>query len=130
MSACLLPISMVVHSPARVYIVSQLRKIYTHSKATLVCSLVEFTYLIRCSLLYLVISSVAPSAGSTAGGTTLTITGNYFDTSAKYPLKVNVGGEPCTILHSTLTTIHCQTPVQPASIASQYQGQFDNLFHN
>ena len=70
----------------------------------------------------LVVSSVTPSSGSTAGGTTLTINGNFFSTSTAYPLIVNVGGEPCTILDSTTTTIHCQTAAAPSSSASEYQG--------
>jgi hypothetical protein len=75
-------------------------------------------------IFYLVISSVTPNSGSTIGGTLLNINGNYFDTSATYPLVVNVGGQPCTILSSTTTNIQCQTPVVPSSIASQYQGLF------
>jgi len=71
---------------------------------------------------YAVVSSVSPSSGSTAGGTTVTINGNYFDDSTQYPLVVKVGNEPCTILSSTTTTIQCQTPVQPSSSQSQYQG--------
>ncbi|CAF3637436.1 unnamed protein product [Rotaria sp. Silwood1] len=71
---------------------------------------------------YAVISSVTPNSGSTQGGTTLTISGNYFSSSANYPLVVKVGGQPCTILSSTTTTIQCQTPVVPSSSSSQYQG--------
>ena len=71
---------------------------------------------------YAVVSSVSPSSGSTAGGTTVTINGNYFDDSTQYPLVVKVGNEPCTILSSTTTTIQCQTPVQPSSSQNQYQG--------
>ena len=70
----------------------------------------------------LVISSVTPNSGSTAGGTTLTIAGNFFDTSTQYPLVVNVAGQPCTILSSTTTNIQCQTSAQPSGSQSQYQG--------
>jgi hypothetical protein len=73
-------------------------------------------------IIHLVISSVSPSTGSTAGGTILTITGNYFNNIAAYPLVVNVGGQVCTVLSSTLTSIQCQTPVSPSSSSSQYQG--------
>ncbi|CAF4332870.1 unnamed protein product, partial [Adineta steineri] len=45
---------------------------------------------------YAVISSVSPGTGSTAGGTTVTINGNYFSDSTQYPIEVNVGGQPCT----------------------------------
>jgi hypothetical protein len=75
-------------------------------------------------IFYLVISSVTPNSGSTAGGTTLNINGNFFDTSTTYPLVVNVGGQPCTILSSSTTNIQCQTPVAPSTTASQYQGLF------
>jgi len=73
-------------------------------------------------LFYLVISSVTPNTGSTAGGTTLTITGNFFDNSATYPLVVNIAGQPCTVLNVSTTTIQCQTPVAPSGSQSQYQG--------
>ena len=70
-------------------------------------------------------STVTPNAGSTAGGTIMTITGNYFSTSTTYPLVVNVGGQPCIVLNTATTTIQCRTSPTPSSIASQYQGQFD-----
>ncbi|CAF1377186.1 unnamed protein product, partial [Adineta steineri] len=59
---------------------------------------------------YAVISSVSPTSGSTQGGTILTITGNFFSTNVAYPLIVNVGGQPCTILFTNLTIIQCQIP--------------------
>ncbi|CAF3592631.1 unnamed protein product [Rotaria sordida] len=71
---------------------------------------------------YAVISNVMPNSGSTQGGTILTISGNYFSNSATYPLVVKIGGEPCTVLSSTTTTIQCQTPVAPQGSQSQYQG--------
>lgn len=70
----------------------------------------------------LVVTNATPNAGSTAGGTTITITGNFFSDSTRYPLVVKVGGEPCTILSSSLTTIQCQTSAVPSSIRSQYHG--------
>jgi len=71
---------------------------------------------------YAVVTNATPNAGSTAGGTTITITGNFFSDSTRYPLVVKVGGEPCTILSSSLTTIQCQTSAVPSSIRSQYHG--------
>lgn len=100
-------------------------KIYIHFKAMLVCFVFIFLYQIKSNIFYLVISSVTPNSGSTAGGTTLTINGNYFDNSATYPLVVNVGGQPCTILNSTTTMIQCQTPVAPLGSQSQYQGSIE-----
>ncbi|CAF3091006.1 unnamed protein product [Rotaria socialis] len=71
---------------------------------------------------YAVISSVSPNTGSLQGGTTLTINGENFCNNAQYPVVVNVGGQPCTVLNASLTTIQCQTPVAPVNIASQYHG--------
>ncbi|CAF4384548.1 unnamed protein product [Rotaria magnacalcarata] len=72
---------------------------------------------------YAVISSVSPNTGSLHGGTTLTINGEDFCNNAQYPVVVNVGGQPCTVLNASLTTIQCQTPVAPVNIASQYHGK-------
>ena len=72
--------------------------------------------------LKIVVSNVTPSTGSTVGGTTLAINGNYFSNSESYPLIVNVGNQPCTILSSTTTMIQCQTSALPSSSQSQYQG--------
>ncbi|CAF4171105.1 unnamed protein product [Rotaria magnacalcarata] len=65
---------------------------------------------------------VSPNTGSLQGGTTLTINGEDFCNNAQYPVVVNVGGQPCTVLNASLTTIQCQTPVAPVNIASQYHG--------
>jgi len=70
----------------------------------------------------LVISSVSPNNGSTQGGTILTINGQFFCNNAQYPLIVNVGGQTCTVLNVSLTTIQCQTLAAPTSIQSRYQG--------
>jgi hypothetical protein len=79
-------------------------------------------------LLYisLVITDVSPGNGSIQGGTVLTISGQYFSTSSRYPLTVNVGDEPCTILSSNLTTIQCQTSNMPFVDQSHYHGE---IFH-
>jgi len=72
---------------------------------------------------FLVISSVSPNTGSMQGGTTLTINGENFCNNAQYPVVVNVGGQPCTVVNASLTSILCQTPVAPTTIASQYHGK-------
>ena len=69
-----------------------------------------------------VVNNVSPNTGSTVGGTTLTITGNFFSDSSNYPLVVKVGGQPCTILSSDGSTIKCQTPVAPTSTPARFQG--------
>ncbi|CAM2722167.1 unnamed protein product [Rotaria socialis] len=71
---------------------------------------------------YGIVSNVSPTAGSTAGGTTLVISGQYFSSSTQYPIVVYVAGEICMILNVTLTTIQCRTPVSPLVVRSQYQG--------
>jgi hypothetical protein len=100
-----------------------------HFKVTLVCIRVTTrpnSYQINESILLrlsiIVVNSVTPATGSTAGGTVLTINGDYFSNSVNYPLQVTVAGEPCTIVSSTGTTILCQTPALPASIQNRYQG--------
>jgi hypothetical protein len=95
-------------------------------KVMLVCSY-SITYFFRLFILYyLVISSVSPNTGSTQGGTILTINGQFFCNNAEYPLVVNVGGQTCTVLNVSLTTILCQTPVAPTSSQSQYQGTLNH----
>ena len=113
-----------VHQLVRICIVFQPMKIYIIFKAMPVCFFFMFR-LIRCCCycyLYLAISSVTPNSGSTAGGTVLNIAGNYFSSSASYPLVVQIGGESCTILNSTTTTIQCQTSSAPSGSRNQYQG--------
>ncbi|CAM4971603.1 unnamed protein product [Rotaria socialis] len=68
------------------------------------------------------ISNVSPDSGSTQGGTILTISGQYFSNSSRYPVDVNVGGEPCTILSSNLTTIRCQISMEPMDNRTYYHG--------
>lgn len=72
---------------------------------------------------HLVVSNVAPSIGSTEGGASLTITGQYFSHSSQYPLEVRVGGQPCSLLSVSATTIQCRAPSVPRSLRSQYQGK-------
>jgi hypothetical protein len=70
----------------------------------------------------LVISSISPNTGSTQGGTTLTINGQYFSSNTEYPLVVNVGGQACIVTNISLTAVQCQTSAAPTSSQSYYQG--------
>lgn len=97
-------------------------KLYIHFKAMLVRFWYLYFYNKNKFPSYLVISSVSPNNGSTAGGTILTIAGNYFDNSATYPLVVNVGGQPCTVLSVTTTSIQCQTSTPPSGSPTRFQG--------
>ncbi|CAM4838515.1 unnamed protein product [Rotaria magnacalcarata] len=71
---------------------------------------------------YAVIANISSSNGSVEGGTILTINGNYFCASNRYPLIVNIDDQPCTILSSNLTTIQCQTSAMPANNRSYFHG--------
>ncbi|XP_035686784.1 fibrocystin-L-like [Branchiostoma floridae] len=53
-----------------------------------------------------VIDSMSPTEGSLAGGTTLTITGNGFDSDT----EITMDGEICEILSVNLSTVTCITP--------------------
>lgn len=70
------------------------------------------------------LSSVSPPTGSTQGGTIITINGLYFSNKSIYPLIVNVGGEPCTILSVNLTTIQCQTSPMSNVNRTNNHGEF------
>lgn len=70
-----------------------------------------------------VVSEISSSNGSVEGGTNMVISGEYFGQSERYPLLVNVGDVPCTILSSNLTTIECQTPVMPSNNQSHHAGE-------
>lgn len=71
----------------------------------------------------LVLNDVSPKNGSAKGGTVLTIRGNYFSNSNRYPLVVNIGGVSCPILITTLTVIQCQVPNMPDSHTHYYHGK-------
>lgn len=71
---------------------------------------------------YAVVSSVSPTIGSINGGTTLTITGQYFSHSSQYPLVVRIGGQVCSLISVTSTMIQCQTPANPGVSLNHYQG--------
>ncbi|CAK8682976.1 unnamed protein product [Clavelina lepadiformis] len=61
------------------------------------------------------ISASTPTLGSTAGGTTLSITGNGF---VKDDVTVQVGGVPCVITDVTLSKITCTTGASTAGPVS------------
>ncbi|XP_061189118.1 fibrocystin-L-like [Saccostrea echinata] len=64
---------------------------------------------------YAVINSVSPSSGSTSGGTKIKLTGQFFNNTEK-PLRVEVGGKPCTNLKLLSDSeMTCDTPPEPAS---------------
>ncbi|CAK8682961.1 unnamed protein product [Clavelina lepadiformis] len=62
---------------------------------------------------YAVINDVNPKIGSTLGGTSLFISGNFFSNSSGIEARVLVGGQPCTVQNVTTTEITCITPEQP-----------------
>ena len=90
------------------------------------------------------VAAVSPNVGSIAGGTVVTITGHSFST-VESEVDVTVGGVPCSVLSSTLTTIRCKLAARdPASVlpavqhgsrgieqkffdGMAYPGQHDNL---
>jgi hypothetical protein len=111
-----------VHWLVQISIACLLQNNCTIFKAMLVCLYNTAFFKILFLLCYLVISSVSPNTGSTQGGTTLTINGQFFCDNAAYPLVVNVGGQTCTIINASLTTVLCQTSAIPTSNSSQYQG--------
>lgn len=95
-------------------------------KLMLVC---ELFHCIHCLLIlkfyfYLAITEISPNNGSINGGTMLTINGNYFSDSSRYPLSVNIDDEPCIILSTNLTTIQCQTLASSTVNRSHYHGKF------
>lgn len=59
------------------------------------------------------ISGISPSSGSQAGGTLLVISGNGFNAFGND--TVTVGGEPCAIQSTTLSSVTCITPANPLS---------------
>ncbi|XP_062600839.1 fibrocystin-L-like [Saccostrea cucullata] len=70
---------------------------------------------------YAEIAGVAPATGSTSGGTTLKITGNYF-TGSMANTKVYVGGVLCEVTSVTDTEIQCVTPPKPATLPTYFCG--------
>ncbi|XP_076824499.1 fibrocystin-L-like isoform X2 [Clavelina lepadiformis] len=76
---------------------------------------------------YAVINDVSPKTGSLFGGTTLTISGNFFDDSSGIKARVLVGGQPCTVQSVTTTEIKCVTPEQPTDQKLYSGGRGFNL---
>ena len=74
-------------------------------------------------IILLAVSSVSPNNGSTHGGTSLTINGEYFSNSSRHPLVVNVDEQPCTVLSTNSTTIQCQILLKTAANRSNYHGR-------
>jgi hypothetical protein len=75
--------------------------------------------------LFPAIAKVAPSSGSVAGGTVLTISGSGFSTynpATKDSINKNqvfASGQPCSVLSATVNTITCVTSsVQNSSLAA------------
>jgi hypothetical protein len=54
------------------------------------------------------VTGVLPASGSSAGGTTVTITGSGFDTNASF-VAVAFGSVPCTVTAATATSLTCVT---------------------
>ena len=61
------------------------------------------------------VTSVSPTVGALAGGTTLTVTGTNFRTGA----TINIGGSNCpSVVVQNSTTVRCTTPAHSAGIVS------------
>uniref|UniRef100_A0A8C8ZFE9 Fibrocystin-L n=1 Tax=Prolemur simus TaxID=1328070 RepID=A0A8C8ZFE9_PROSS len=70
---------------------------------------------------YAEVTTVSPSQGSIQGGTTLTISGRFFD-QTDFPAKVLVGGQVCDISNVTENSIRCKTPPKPHILKTVYPG--------
>ncbi|XP_032616164.1 fibrocystin-L [Hylobates moloch] len=70
---------------------------------------------------YAEVTMIFPSQGSIRGGTTLTISGRFFD-QTDFPVRVLVGGEPCDIFNVTENSICCKTPPKPHILKTVYPG--------
>ena len=82
---------------------------------------------------YAEVTSISPAAGSTAGGTVLTVSGRGFpDLSLGLGDRVTVlvGGAPCTVLTSSFSALTCRTAPQPAAppaAATPLKGQYPGM---
>jgi hypothetical protein len=56
------------------------------------------------------IASVAPTAGNTAGGYTVTLTGSNFGASGSGNLAVSLSGVPCPVILQSHSEIQCTVP--------------------
>ncbi|XP_042639560.1 fibrocystin-L [Orycteropus afer afer] len=70
---------------------------------------------------YAEVTTISPSRGSIQGGTTLTISGRFFD-QTDFPVRVLVGGQACDILNITENNIYCKTPPRPRLLRNVYAG--------
>ncbi|ELK37593.1 Fibrocystin-L [Myotis davidii] len=70
---------------------------------------------------YAEITMISPSQGSIQGGTTLTISGRFFD-QTDFPVRVLVGGEACDVLNVTENTICCKTSPKPDILRTVHPG--------
>ncbi|XP_061164553.1 fibrocystin-L-like [Saccostrea echinata] len=70
---------------------------------------------------YAEITGVSPATGSTSGGTTLKIMGNYF-TGNKEDTEVYVGGVSCKVTSVSDAEIQCVTPPKPATLPTYFCG--------
>ncbi|XP_049710533.1 fibrocystin-L isoform X3 [Elephas maximus indicus] len=70
---------------------------------------------------YAEVTRISPSHGSIQGGTTLTISGRFFD-QTDLPVRVLVGGQACDILNITENSIYCKTPPRPHLPRTVYPG--------
>ncbi|XP_071946075.1 fibrocystin-L-like [Antedon mediterranea] len=87
---------------------------YGHSYTYTDALTVSYTRDIYLFQLYTDVTSVSPNTGSLAGGTILTIEGNYFGGNIEQ-VDVKVGGVACEVLEVTDTVIKCRTGPQPAN---------------
>ncbi|XP_075406661.1 fibrocystin-L [Tenrec ecaudatus] len=70
---------------------------------------------------YAEVTAISPAQGSLQGGTSLTITGRFFD-QTDLPVQVLVGGQLCDALKVTESSIYCKTPPSPHPPRTLYAG--------
>ncbi|XP_070248855.1 fibrocystin-L [Myotis yumanensis] len=70
---------------------------------------------------YAEVTMISPSQGSIQGGTTLTISGRFFD-QTDFPVRVLVGGQACDVLNVTENTIYCKTSPKPDILRTIHPG--------
>ncbi|XP_054983665.1 fibrocystin-L [Sorex araneus] len=70
---------------------------------------------------YAEVTMISPSKGSLQGGTTLTVSGQFFD-QTDFPVRVLIGGQACEILNVTEENIYCKTPPKPDHLRTMYPG--------
>ncbi|KAM7075197.1 fibrocystin-L isoform 16-T18 [Molossus nigricans] len=70
---------------------------------------------------YAEVTTISPSQGSVQGGTTLTISGRFFD-QTDFPVRVLVGGQACDVLNVTENSICCKTSPKPGILKTVHPG--------